>query len=807
MLVVLPMLMAGGVISALLPVPAALDSLTVQLVPALTQAHAVSTRIGRLLADLPGLTTAPDAQARATVARTLTERLDAIETALYRLTDTKFAAAPITAVAEHLPALRENLHQIVRITDTRIVRDAAVGTTIEETGRRTDALATMPEIGPDRVWTPVIGTALGLALSATAARHPRDVVGLRRALGTNEATAATLVPPNGRVPTGIDAILASARAVAEARQRAIQARYLETSRLSVLQNQTQRLLAASETLVSTIGNVVSDRSRAIATRSTAAIPFVCAIGATALALGLAVAVALDRSFLARVSAVARQARSVLASAPPGCMAAKGDDISIMATALQTLENRATERDRALSTETERHKQTQGLLSSALDATGSGALVVEHDHVTQAILPPPLRSALGIDPVGRPVRSIPLVAGAATGTPDAPSDLVLGKHRYAVQTWSQENGRSFIVLGDVTAQAMAEHTLLHAEAARRRIAAAIGDGAQLACLVRDVHQFADEVMAATVPLGRQALQRHLDDLGCLADLFECRHLSEYLVTIETALAQAPERIAWPIATLDADGLRMALAQDIEPVETCLGRHALIAGGAVLVARSTLVQWHRDLSREAVSTVDLGGIQTVSASLADLGSVPLNTMLARITHGVVGFARQAGKYVADVDPDGDIVPVDPVALAPVVLSLWQVFRFAVEHSVETPELRRKAGKADQARIACHIADAGPAVWLTITDDGVGLDDMALVAKAIHHGIIKAEDAVELDHATRLLLLTRPGHDGSDDIAQIFGRTLGLPATYKEVRRLGGTMAIESTPGQGTRITLRLPHTAPG
>jgi chemosensory pili system protein ChpA (sensor histidine kinase/response regulator) len=133
---------------------------------------------------------------------------------------------------------------------------------------------------------------------------------------------------------------------------------------------------------------------------------------------------------------------------------------------------------------------------------------------------------------------------------------------------------------------------------------------------------------------------------------------------------------------------------------------------------------------------------------------------------------------------------------------MLRNAVVHGIELPEDRLVRGKAETGRIAVRLQREGAEVVITVEDDGAGLDIAAIRAKARHMGLLRPDQ--ELTDEESLQLVLEPGFSTADRLTQQAGRGIGMDVVATEVKRLGGGLYIESTPGHGARFTIRLPFT---
>ncbi|MCR8526354.1 ATP-binding protein, partial [Escherichia coli] len=133
---------------------------------------------------------------------------------------------------------------------------------------------------------------------------------------------------------------------------------------------------------------------------------------------------------------------------------------------------------------------------------------------------------------------------------------------------------------------------------------------------------------------------------------------------------------------------------------------------------------------------------------------------------------------------------------------MLRNAVAHGLESPDARRKAGKADEGSIRVVVRREGSEVVLQVSDDGGGLNREAIRARAIERGLLR-ENAVLGDSDLDVMIL-EPGFSTAQTVSRLAGRGVGMDVVASEVRQLGGSLDIASTPGQSTTFTLRLPQT---
>lgn len=220
----------------------------------------------------------------------------------------------------------------------------------------------------------------------------------------------------------------------------------------------------------------------------------------------------------------------------------------------------------------------------------------------------------------------------------------------------------------------------------------------------------------------------------------------------------------------------------------------------------------------------GVQNVSQHLAEPRLVEANELLARLVDEVrdqalslrmvqIGPAFQrfqrvvrdvSGELGKDIElhVSGADTELDKTVVERIGDPLMHLVRNAMDHGIEPAEARHAAGKPVRARIsldACHEAGG---ILITVSDDGGGLNRQKILSKAIERGLV-APDAVLAERDIDRLIF-EPGFSTADHISNLSGRGVGMDVVRRDIEALRGTVDIESEPGAGTRIRIRLPLT---
>jgi len=184
-------------------------------------------------------------------------------------------------------------------------------------------------------------------------------------------------------------------------------------------------------------------------------------------------------------------------------------------------------------------------------------------------------------------------------------------------------------------------------------------------------------------------------------------------------------------------------------------------------------------------------------------PLALVTERLPRAGRDVARKVNKQV-EVQVQGAEIELDRAILEELSDPLLHLIRNAIDHGIEPPHLRLLAGKPASGRITVQARRERDRVILEVADDGRGLDAAKLRAAAVARGALTDEAASLLSDREALLLACLPGLSTADAVTDVSGRGVGLDAVKRTVESIGGTLEIDSTPGQGARFTLRLPLT---
>jgi len=183
------------------------------------------------------------------------------------------------------------------------------------------------------------------------------------------------------------------------------------------------------------------------------------------------------------------------------------------------------------------------------------------------------------------------------------------------------------------------------------------------------------------------------------------------------------------------------------------------------------------------------------------VPFSRLVPRLRRLVRQVSGELNKRV-DLDFKNPETELDRSLLEHMTAPLEHMLRNAVDHGMESAEQREAAGKPVEGQVILSLSRDGGDIVLQLQDDGAGIDIDRVKAKAVERGLMAAD--AKLTDREILQFILQQGFSTAEKVTQISGRGVGMDVVHSEIRQLGGSIAIDSEPGQGSFFTVRLPFT---
>jgi two-component system chemotaxis sensor kinase CheA len=198
-----------------------------------------------------------------------------------------------------------------------------------------------------------------------------------------------------------------------------------------------------------------------------------------------------------------------------------------------------------------------------------------------------------------------------------------------------------------------------------------------------------------------------------------------------------------------------------------------------------------------------LDELQAGILEVRMVPLGQVFDKLSRVVRKISRDAGKDIRLVISGAD-TELDKLIVEELSDPLMHVIRNSIDHGIERPDVRVRAGKPEVGTIGISAEQRGNHVVITIEDDGAGLDERALVRKAVERGAVEEGQARDLSQREIFNLIFVPGISTKPVADEVSGRGVGMDVVKTNIARLSGIIDVASEAGLGTRLTITLPIT---
>jgi two-component system, chemotaxis family, sensor kinase CheA len=206
------------------------------------------------------------------------------------------------------------------------------------------------------------------------------------------------------------------------------------------------------------------------------------------------------------------------------------------------------------------------------------------------------------------------------------------------------------------------------------------------------------------------------------------------------------------------------------------------------------------REAVASMERN-TRELHERVMGIRMLPVGALFQRYTRTVYDICQSTGKQI-DLQLDGEETEIDKSMLESLADPLTHLIRNAADHGVESPEVRRAAGKPEEGMISLRAFHRSGRIVIEVSDDGAGIDEDRVRRKAIERGLIGPDAQMSSDQLR--MLIFEPGFSTKEQISDLSGRGVGMDVVKRNVQMLNGTVSVASAKGQGSTVTIELPLT---
>ena len=203
-----------------------------------------------------------------------------------------------------------------------------------------------------------------------------------------------------------------------------------------------------------------------------------------------------------------------------------------------------------------------------------------------------------------------------------------------------------------------------------------------------------------------------------------------------------------------------------------------------------------------------LSKISTDLQDvimsMRMVSLSNTFQKMNRIVFDVSRKLGKDI-EFEMVGEQTEVDKNIIEKISDPLMHIVRNSVDHGIEEKQERLESGKPEKGKVILSAKTEAGKVWISVTDDGKGLDRVKILAKARKQGLLddsKPDEAYTDKEVYQFITL--PGFSTNEQVTEYSGRGVGMDVVVQNIQSIGGTLDIESTAGMGSTMSLKIPLT---
>ena len=184
-------------------------------------------------------------------------------------------------------------------------------------------------------------------------------------------------------------------------------------------------------------------------------------------------------------------------------------------------------------------------------------------------------------------------------------------------------------------------------------------------------------------------------------------------------------------------------------------------------------------------------------------PIGNIWGKLPRTVRDLALACGKQVR-VEMEGKETELDKTLIEAIKDPLTHIVRNSVDHGIESPAERQAAGKNPEGCLSLRAFHEGGQVNIEISDDGAGLDQERIRNKALQKGLVTAEQASHMSDREMVNLVFMAGFSTAEKVTNVSGRGVGMDVVKTHIEKIGGTVDLQSKPGEGVMVRMKIPLT---
>jgi flagellar motor protein MotB/HPt (histidine-containing phosphotransfer) domain-containing protein len=283
----------------------------------------------------------------------------------------------------------------------------------------------------------------------------------------------------------------------------------------------------------------------------------------------------------------------------------------------------------------------------------------------------------------------------------------------------------------------------------------------------------------------------------------RHMGEILV--EEGAVKSTD-VVEALHTQQAARAQTSVSESTIRVDVALLDKLMNLVGELVLARNQILQFS-NATEDAGIVAPSQRLNLITTELQEgvmkTRMQPIGNIWSKFPRTVRDLALTCGKEV-EIEMEGRETELDKTIIESIKDPLTHLVRNTVDHGIEKPEVRRAAGKNPVGRLTLRAFHEGGQVNIEISDDGAGLDCERLRRKAVEKALITPEQAAKMGERETANLIFLPGFSTAEKITNVSGRGVGMDVVKTNIERIGGTVDVQSKPGSGTTVRMKIPLT---
>jgi two-component system chemotaxis sensor kinase CheA len=270
--------------------------------------------------------------------------------------------------------------------------------------------------------------------------------------------------------------------------------------------------------------------------------------------------------------------------------------------------------------------------------------------------------------------------------------------------------------------------------------------------------------------------------------------------------APVSEVAPVASAPEGGNKSSVADNAIRVDISQLDKVMNLVGELVLARNQIIANTTQFDQAALITASqrLNIITTeLQESVMKTRMQPIGNVWGKFPRIVRDVSHELHKKVRLI-MEGQSTELDRTIIESIKDPLTHIVRNSIDHGIESPEKRRAAGKSEEGLLSLRAYHEGGQVNIEIMDDGGGINLERVKAKAISLNLISAERAANLSERESLNLIFLPGLSTAEKITNVSGRGVGMDVVKTNIEKIGGSIDLQTQPGQGTTLKIKIPLT---